>query len=113
MLQAFEKLTIDIDCEKLKADGKDKKEFHQKEDVKFSKMRCEMTQQHPSQETHSRKKDDERAHRQHHSHYTKKEAHAEKRSKSPTRVGCFKNKLPDEIKAQSAVRDDLGKVQRI
>ena len=111
MLQAFEKLTIDIDCEKLKADGKDKKEFHQKEDVKFSKMRCEMTQQHPSQETHSRKKDDERAHRQHHSHNTKKEAHAEKRSTSPTRVGCFQRpKLPDEIKAQSAVRDDLGKV---
>ena len=107
MLQAFEKLTIDIDCEKLKADGKDKKEFHQREDVK---MRCEMTQ-HPSQETHSRKKDDERAHRQHHSHRTKD---ADKRSKSPDRVGCFQRpKLPDEIKAQSAVRDDLGKVQRI
>jgi len=106
-LKAFEKLTIDIDCEKLKADGKDKKEFHQKEDVK-SRMRCETTQQHPSQETHSRKKDDERAHRQHHSHNTKKEAHAEKRSTSPTRVGCFQRpNLPDEIKAQSAVRDDL------
>ena len=95
----------------MKADGKDKKKFHQKEDVKFSKMRYEMTQQHPSQETHSRKKDDECAHRQHHSHKTKD---AEKRSKSPTRVGCFQRpKLPDEIKAQAAVRDDLGKVQGI
>ena len=92
MLQAFEKLTIDVKCKN-----------------EFTKMRPEM-RQHQSQETHSRKKD-ERAHRQHYSHNTD-EAHAEKRSKSPSKVGCFQRpKLPDEIKAQAAVRDDLGKVQ--
>ena len=68
--------------------------------------------QHQSQETHSRKKDEhgQRQHRQHYSHNTD-EAHAEKRPpKSPSKVGCFQRpKLPDEIKAQAAVRDDLGR----
>ena len=65
--------------------------------------------QHQSQETHSRKKDERGYHRQHYSHNTE-EAHAEKRPpKSPSKVGCFQRpKLPDEIKAQAAVRDDLG-----
>ena len=91
MLQAFEKLTIDVKCMN-----------------EFTKMSPEMTQ-HQSQETHSCKKDEREHHRQHYSQNTD-EAHAEKRPpKSPSKVGCFQRpKLPDEIKAQAAVRDDLG-----
>ena len=94
MLQGFEKLNID---------GKDENERE--------KMSSEKSQQHPSLEAHRK---DERANQRYHHSLNTKEAHAEKRSKSPSKVGCFQRpKLPDEIKAQAAVRDDLGKVQRM
>ena len=95
MLQGFEKLNID---------GKD--------DNEGAKNRSEKTQQH-LEEAHCHRKD-ERAHRYHHSLHKREKAHVEKRSKSPSEVGCFQRpKLPDEIKAQAAVRDDLGNVKRM
>lgn len=81
--------------EKLNIDGKDVNER--------AKKRSETTQQHP-EEAHCLRKDE----RRHHHSLHKREEHAEKRSKSPSKVGCFQRpKLPDEIKAQAAVRDDL------
>ena len=86
MLQSFEKLNID---------GKDKMEN--------GMMRSESQPQPPCQEARKIVQNS-RGHRQHHN---KK---GEQAGKSPTRVGCFNRpKLPQDVLAQAAVRDDLGK----